>query len=154
MISARWIGHLGNNYQLAELRKEATNEFFGFLEELHLADDAKTGAHAFYTIVGQKADFMLMTLRATMDELQQLEARFNKLTIADFTVPSYSYVSVVEFLTTCLANRTKIHIKIHMFVVACILSFNVRNTFASTQWTSVVKVMTTGICSLWKTVKI
>ena len=39
---------------------------------------------------------MLMTLRPTMDELQELEARFNKLTIAEFTIPAYSYVSVVE----------------------------------------------------------
>ena len=37
------------------------------------ADVAKTGAHAFYTIVGQKADFMLMTLRETMEELQEFE---------------------------------------------------------------------------------
>ena len=36
------------------------------------ADVAKTGAHAFYTIVGQKADFMLMTLRETMEELQEV----------------------------------------------------------------------------------
>jgi len=88
-----------------ELRKQATDEFIAFLDEMQLADDAKTGAHAFYTIVGQKADFMLMTLRPTMDELQELEARFNKLTIADFTIPAYSYVSVVE-LSNYLAGES------------------------------------------------
>ena len=43
-------------------RKQATDEFVAFLDEMQHADDAKTGAHAFYTIVGQKADFMLMTI--------------------------------------------------------------------------------------------
>lgn len=79
-----------------EERQHAVDEFVAFLDKLNVADENKTGSHAFYTIVGQKADFMLMTLRPTMDELQQLEAEFNKLTIADFTLPAYSYVSVVE----------------------------------------------------------
>ena len=70
--------------------------FSYILEKLQQADDNKTGAHAFYTVIGQKADFMLMTLRPTMDELQELETEFNKLAIADFTIPAYSYLSVVE----------------------------------------------------------
>jgi hydrogen peroxide-dependent heme synthase len=79
-----------------EDRQAAVEEFIAYLEKLNEADAAKTGAHAFYTIVGQKADFMLMTLRETMEELQQIENEFNKLMIADFTLPTYSYVSVVE----------------------------------------------------------
>ncbi|WP_017381760.1 hydrogen peroxide-dependent heme synthase [Paenisporosarcina sp. TG-14] len=89
----------------SEDRTVAVNEFLGFLEELNVAHEAKTGSHAFYTIVGQKADFMLMTLRETMDELQQLEAKFNKLTIAEYTIPTYSYVSVVE-LSNYLAGES------------------------------------------------
>lgn len=88
-----------------EERQAAVNEFLAYLERLQTADEAKTGSHAFYTVVGQKADFMLMTLRPTMDELQQLEAEFNKLTIADYTVPAYSYVSVVE-LSNYLAGES------------------------------------------------
>lgn len=88
-----------------EERQAAVNEFLTFLERMQEADDAKTGSHAFYTIVGQKADFMLMTLRPTMDEIQQLEAEFNKLTIADYTIPAYSYVSVVE-LSNYLAGES------------------------------------------------
>ncbi|AXI01065.1 heme-dependent peroxidase [Sporosarcina sp. PTS2304] len=88
-----------------EERQAAVNEFLQFLERLNEADEAKTGSHAFYTVVGQKADFMLMTLRPTMDELQQLEAEFNKLTIADYTIPAYSYVSVVE-LSNYLAGES------------------------------------------------
>lgn len=88
-----------------EERQAATDEFMAFLDKLQQADDNKTGAHAFYTVVGQKADFMLMTLRETMDELQELETEFNKLTIADFTIPAYSYVSVVE-LSNYLAGES------------------------------------------------
>ncbi|GKV66859.1 MULTISPECIES: hydrogen peroxide-dependent heme synthase [Sporosarcina] len=88
-----------------EERQAAVNEFLGYLERLQQADEAKTGSHAFYTVIGQKADFMLMTLRPTMDELQQLEAEFNKLTIADYTIPAYSYVSVVE-LSNYLAGES------------------------------------------------
>jgi len=80
-------------------------EFTRFLDKLQQADDNKTGSHAFYTVLGQKADFILMILRPTMDELQALETEFNKLAIADFTVPAYSYVSVVE-LSNYLAGES------------------------------------------------
>lgn len=89
----------------SEERQAIIEEFQQFLNGLQEADDAKTGSHAFYTIVGQKADFMLMILRPTMDELQQLETDFNKLAIADFTIPAYSYVSVVE-LSNYLAKES------------------------------------------------
>lgn len=88
-----------------EERQAAVDEFLVYLEKLQKADDEKTGSHALYTIVGQKADFMLMTFRPTMDELQELEAEFNKLAIADFTIPAYSYVSVVE-LSNYLAGES------------------------------------------------
>lgn len=88
-----------------EERQAAVNELIEFLDRLQQADDEKTGSHAFYTVIGQKADFMLMTLRPTMDELQELEAEFNKLTIADYTIPAYSYLSVVE-LSNYLAGES------------------------------------------------
>lgn len=88
-----------------EERTAAINEFLEFIEELNVVHEAKTGSHAFYSIVGQKADFMLMTLRETMDELQQHEAKFNKLAIAEYTIPAYSYVSVVE-LSNYLAGES------------------------------------------------
>lgn len=88
-----------------EEREAATAEFITFLEKINQADIDKTGSHAFYTIVGQKADFMLMTLRETMEELNDIEIAFNKLAIADFTIPTYSYVSVVE-LSNYLAGES------------------------------------------------
>ncbi|KIL49685.1 hydrogen peroxide-dependent heme synthase [Jeotgalibacillus soli] len=77
-------------------RAAAISEFQGFLKKLHDVQNTEQGSHSFYSIVGQKADFMLFILRPTMEELNELENEFNKLTIADFTIPAYSYVSVVE----------------------------------------------------------
>ena len=79
----------------SEDRTEAIAEFHRFLDKLNSTQDAKEGSHALYSIVGQKADFMLMILRPTMEELNELENEFNKLKIAEFTVPTFSYVSVV-----------------------------------------------------------
>lgn len=77
-------------------RQEAVNEFLGFIEKLNSAQDKNEGSHALYSIVGQKADLMLMLLRPTLEELNELESEFNKMKIAEFTVPAYSYVSIVE----------------------------------------------------------
>ncbi len=77
-------------------RQVAIHEFHQFIEKLNDTQDKEEGSHALYTIVGQKADFMLMILRPTMAELNDLENEFNKLTIAEYTIPTYSYVSVVE----------------------------------------------------------
>ncbi|MCD7034734.1 heme-dependent peroxidase [Metabacillus sp. GX 13764] len=79
-----------------EDRHAATYEFMGLLEKWGLAEDAGNGSQALYSILGQKADFMLMILRPTMEELNEIENEFNKSKLAEFTIPSYSYVSVVE----------------------------------------------------------
>ncbi|RDI41971.1 hydrogen peroxide-dependent heme synthase [Falsibacillus pallidus] len=77
-------------------RQAAIVEFHRYLDKLNDTQANQNGSHALYTIVGQKADFMLMILRPTMEELNQLENEFNKLKIAEYTIPAYSYVSVVE----------------------------------------------------------
>jgi chlorite dismutase len=46
--------------------------------------------------VGQKADFMMMLLRPTLEELNAIENEFNKTTLAQYTIPVHSYVSIVE----------------------------------------------------------
>ena len=66
------------------------------IEKWNRTKAEKQGSHALYTIVGQKADFMLMILRPTMEELNEIETEFNKTKLAEYTIPSYSYVSVVE----------------------------------------------------------
>ncbi|MFC5466496.1 hydrogen peroxide-dependent heme synthase [Lederbergia graminis] len=89
----------------SDKRETAIVELKQFLQKLEEVQDKKEGSHAFYSIVGQKADFMLMILRPTLDELNELETEFNKLTIAEYTIPTYSYVSVVE-LSNYLAKES------------------------------------------------
>jgi hydrogen peroxide-dependent heme synthase len=77
-------------------REEAIHEFLSLIDNWNATQAEKNGSHALYTIVGQKADFMMMLLRPTMEELNEIETQFNKTKFAEFTVPSHSYVSVVE----------------------------------------------------------
>ena len=77
-------------------RQTALAEFQGLMEKWNAVQDQKTGSHATYSIVGQKADFMMMFVRPTMEELNEIEMEFNKSKLAEFTIPAYSYVSVVE----------------------------------------------------------
>ncbi len=87
-----------NAWKLAssDERETAIHEFQGLVEKWNKTEERKEGSHALYTIVGQKADFMIMLLRPTMEELNELETEFNKTKLAEFTIPTYSYVSVVE----------------------------------------------------------
>lgn len=80
----------------AEERQAAVSEFLGLIEKWNTTQEKNNGSHALYTIVGQKADFMMMILRPTMEELGTIETEFNKTKLAQFTLPAYSYVSVVE----------------------------------------------------------
>lgn len=79
-----------------EEREAAIEEFLGLLKEWEKTQEEKNGSHALYAVVGQKADFMMMILRPTMEEINEVETAFNKSKLAEFTIPSYSYVSVVE----------------------------------------------------------
>ncbi|ESU34401.1 heme peroxidase [Bacillus sp. 17376] len=80
----------------AEERQEIIEEFLGLVEKWNKTQAEKQGSHALYTIVGQKADFMMMILRPTMEELNEIETEFNKSKLAEYTIPAHSYVSVVE----------------------------------------------------------
>jgi peroxiredoxin len=75
-------------------------EFLARQEEVHQKNE---GSYSFYNITGQKADIILWMLRPTVEELNALELEFNKLKIADFLIPAYSYVSVIE-LSSYLAK--------------------------------------------------
>ncbi|MBS4161876.1 heme-dependent peroxidase, partial [Klebsiella pneumoniae] len=77
-------------------RQIIISEFTGLLEKWGVTEKEGNGSHTLYSIVGQKADFMLMILRPTMEELNQIELEFNKSKLAEYTIPAYSYVSVVE----------------------------------------------------------
>ncbi|WP_167630172.1 hydrogen peroxide-dependent heme synthase [Listeria valentina] len=77
-------------------RSRILTEFSKFLSELELTKNIGEGEQTFYSIVGQKADFVFFLLRPTLEDINAIENRFNKLEIADFLIPTYSYVSVVE----------------------------------------------------------
>ncbi|SDJ74923.1 hydrogen peroxide-dependent heme synthase [Salimicrobium halophilum] len=83
-------------YASAEERDQAISEFQALIEEWETKEENREGSHAVYTIVGQKADLMMMVLRPTMEELNDIETAFNKSKLAEFMTPSYSYVSVIE----------------------------------------------------------
>ncbi|WP_028401817.1 hydrogen peroxide-dependent heme synthase [Ectobacillus panaciterrae] len=77
-------------------RQKAIVEFLNIVEKWNKTESANAGSHAIYSVVGQKADLMLMILRPTMEELNEIETEFNKTTLAEYMIPAYSYVSVVE----------------------------------------------------------
>ncbi|MCZ0754082.1 hydrogen peroxide-dependent heme synthase [Anoxybacillus sp. J5B_2022] len=77
-------------------RQAAIDEFLALVETWETTEAGNEGSHAIYTVVGQKADIMLMILRPTMEELNEIETAFNKTKLAEYLVPAYSYVSVVE----------------------------------------------------------
>ena len=77
-------------------RSKALDELQGFWRQWSGVNEEKSGSTVVYSIVGQKADFVFMHLRETLEELNELETAFNKTSFASFTYPVYSYVSVVE----------------------------------------------------------
>jgi hydrogen peroxide-dependent heme synthase len=80
----------------SEERQAALDEFSDLVAKWELVDEQKQGSQAYYSIVGQKADFMFMILRPTLEELNEIENAFNKTMLAEYTMPAYSYVSIVE----------------------------------------------------------
>ncbi len=77
-------------------RLAALKELYDMIDGWQRTEDREEGSHAIYSILGQKADFLMMFLRPTMKELNQLETAWNKTALAHFTKPAYSYVSVIE----------------------------------------------------------
>jgi peroxiredoxin len=77
-------------------REQAVDELLALTESFAAVETAKTGAYGQYSVIGQKADLMFIHMRPTVEELNEAETRFNKTRFADFTVPAYTFLSVVE----------------------------------------------------------
>ena len=88
-----------------EERQTIVDELQTFLNKHEEARTNHVGDHAFYNITGQKADILLWALRPEMKDLNAFENEFNKLKIADFLIPTYSYVSIIE-LGNYLAGKS------------------------------------------------
>lgn len=79
-----------------EERAVALDELQEFWKEWKTVEDSSQGSTVVYTVVGQKADLVMMHLRETLEDLKAVENAFNKTMFAQYTTKSYSYVSVVE----------------------------------------------------------
>ncbi len=91
-------------YLSSEERQAVINEFVSLVEKWEKTEAKRAGSHALYSVIGQKADLVMMLLRPTMEELNELENAFNKSRLAEYTIPTYSYVSVVELSNYLPAN--------------------------------------------------
>ena len=129
-------------------REAMISELKSFVEDKSKARESHTGDQAIYNITGQKADLLLWFLRPEMKDLNKIENDFNKLRIADYLIPTYSYVSVIE-LSNYLAGKSDEDPYENPHVKAdCILNFLILNTSASILWINVVMKLITGICYL------
>ena len=92
----RSIDWLSWKYATEEERGEAMKEFTTLLSRWEKVEGEKKGSHVFYKVVGQKADFMFLFLRPTMEELVEIETEINKSKLGEYLLPAHSYVSVTE----------------------------------------------------------
>jgi peroxiredoxin len=90
MFRVDWAGlrtltHLDRQHQLEQLAQR-----LGALEA------SGTKASAAYSVIGHKADLMLVHFRENFAQLSEIELELAKLPIFDFLEPVNSYLSVVE----------------------------------------------------------
>lgn len=78
------------------VRERAIDEGVDYLQRHEAVDDADEGASAVFSVVGHKADLMVVHLRPTLDDLSTAERAFEGTAFAEFTEQTTSYVSVTE----------------------------------------------------------
>lgn len=77
-------------------REDYLNQFSKISSELDQVQAEGRGSHYWCQIQGQKADLGLMILGETLNDLQEVETRLNKLPLFDYLHDSLSYLSVTE----------------------------------------------------------
>lgn len=80
----------------AEERRQALDELLSLTEGFAADEENRVGSYGQYAVAGGKADLMFIHMRPTVEELTAVKTTFNKTRFADYTVPVYSYFSVVE----------------------------------------------------------
>jgi len=78
------------------VRERALTEGIDFFSAYEGLADAADGQTAVYTVMGHKADIMVLHLRPTMADLDAAERHFEQTEFAAFTERAFSYVSVTE----------------------------------------------------------
>jgi peroxiredoxin len=84
------------NMLAPEEQSEIKDELMSLLSRFRRVDEKREGSFGLFDIVGHKADFLFLNLRAKLSELAELERELNKTQFANYATSSYSYVSVVE----------------------------------------------------------
>jgi chlorite dismutase len=77
-------------------RETALSEGVDFLSAYEDVEDAEEGQTAVYTVMGHKADLMILHLRPTMADLDAAERHFERTAFAEYTERAFSYTSVTE----------------------------------------------------------
>jgi chlorite dismutase len=77
-------------------RQAAIEEGTAHLRSHVDVEDADEGQSALYSVVGHKADLMVVHLRPAVADLETAERRFEGTALAEFTEQTYSYLSVTE----------------------------------------------------------
>jgi chlorite dismutase len=77
-------------------RETALSEGIDFLSAYEGVEDAEEGQTAVYTVMGHKADLMILHLRPTMADLDAAQRHFERTALAEYTDRAFSYTSVTE----------------------------------------------------------
>ncbi|MEF8870101.1 MAG: heme-binding protein [Haloarculaceae archaeon] len=77
-------------------RQRALEEGIDFFQSALAVEDADEGASALYSILGHKADLLVLHLRPSTADTGALERRFEQTELARFTERTTSFVSVTE----------------------------------------------------------
>jgi len=78
------------------VRERALDEAVNYLQQHESVSDAADGATAVFSMLGHKADLMIMHLRPTTSDIDTAERRFETTEFARFTERTTSFVSVTE----------------------------------------------------------
>jgi chlorite dismutase len=77
-------------------RRRAVEEGVAYLTSHEAVEDASDGVSAVFSVLGHKADLLVMHLRPSLDALSRAERQFETTALAGFTEQPTSYVSVTE----------------------------------------------------------
>jgi len=77
-------------------RERAIEEGVEYLEAHESVADAPEGGSGVFSVIGDKADLLIMHMRPTLDDLSRAERQFEQTALAGYTEQPTSYVSVTE----------------------------------------------------------
>ncbi len=77
-------------------RDRAIEEGTAFLQRAEAVEDADAGESGLFSVLGHKADLLVIHFRPTLDEISALERQFETTALGGFTDRASSYLSVTE----------------------------------------------------------